>query len=359
MQNYEFDLKFEELKERKFNKLKTRFIKYSSRCDYLVQNVREGSTIKQIKKQLKFSEKFDCVVKAIQHCQKERHREYIEIIDFPNSSHYDDFKMDIISAFEKEYNTPNGISLVVANDLEKIIKNYKETIDRNTKRNHKPRFDYHFYNNLTDITLIKFFSKYKAYEEYEEYLNTILDNTHRRKNFLTDKVSFKLFMDNSSKASITGLSENESKENKNDKDKNNHIKLKYKNNYNVIETLYFELQEYLCIDVDVHDFYSHFIKEVKSFKIKWNRDYVELIYLIHRLQTNEESPHNIIKNHFLKEDGEEFEANTLHAAFSRMKKRIKEQENINKDLQKEEEEYLYENIKEIIDKIEENDKSKP
>ena len=38
-----------------------------------------------------------------------------------------------------------------------------------------------------------------------------------------------------------------------------------------------------------------------------DKEYIELIYLINRLQTNEESPHNIIKNHFLKEDGEEFE----------------------------------------------------
>ena len=357
MQNYEYDLKFEELKERKFNELKTRFFKYSSRCDYLVQNVREGSTIKQIKKQLKFSEKFDCVEKAIQHCQKERQREYIEIIDFPNSSHYDDFKMDIISAFEKEYNTPNGISLVIANDLEKIIKNYNEIIDRNTKRDHEPRFDYEFFNNFTNITAIKLFSEYKAYEEYEVYLNDEHSNAHRRKNSLADKVSFQKNINK--KNSINGLLTNESDVNKNDKVQNNHIKLKYKNNNNVIETLYSELHEYECIDIHALDFYGHFINEIKCPKIRWNRDYVELIYLIHRLQTKDESPHNIIINHFLKKDGEEFEANTLHAAYSRMKKRLKEQESINKDIYNEDEEYLYENIKEIIDKIIENDKYIP
>ncbi len=349
MQDYKYDLIFTEQKEKKFNELVNYYIEYVKRCDYRVKVTRLSSGFFKKKIRQTFSEKFNCKVKAIEDSQKKCKLEYFSINDLPDANHYDDFKTDIISAFSKEWDTPNGISLVIANDLDKLCKKYTSIKKTNSERNHEPRFDYDYFETFSNINAIALFSTYIAYEEYAKYLrlqlNTVYDkeNSTSNNNIVSQGIGttlpFNLIQDND----LTEEEKNKLKEER--------IVLVYNNNLKAIITLHAFLYKYDYISEELPEFYSHFTNEARWNKIIWNGDASILLYIIQNLKTKATTPHKIISSHFIKINTKEFDASVLYSSYSRIINREKERSAYSDGNYAK----IYSRINDLFEEIEEND----
>ena len=349
MRDYKYDLIFTEQKEKKFSALVNYYIEYIKKCDYKVKVTRLSSGFIEKKIRLTFSEKFNCKVKAIEDCQKKCKLEYFNIKDFPNSNHLDDFKSDIIQAFFKEYDTPNGISLVIENDLDKLCEKYSSIRKRNSETNQETRFNYNYFETFSHFDAIELFAIYIAYEEYAKYLSLQLNAVYDKENSTSNNIIV-------SKGIGTTLPFNIIQDGDLTKDEKNKLKkeqitLVYNNKVKAIITLHTFLYKYDYISEELPKFYSHFTNEARWNKIVWNGEASILLYIVHKLKTRDTRPHKIVFSHFVKTSTEEFDLGVLYSSYSRIINREKGR-NANYEGKYAK---IYSRINDLFEEIEEND----